>query len=70
MVSRSEDAVIVRAELSAVDPGELREILVRLLIRSRALVNQAPGYLEWVRNGGMELEATLARVFDDMGLLV
>ena len=66
-MSRSEDPVVVRAELMELDPAQLVELLVPTLGRLRHAVNTAPGWLESVRRQPDLFPLLCA--FDGLGLL-
>ena len=66
-MSRSEDDLIVRAELDTLSHETLRDLLVPVLRDCRHATNTIPSFIIDVRMG---LFGTLASEFDRLGLLV
>ena len=69
-MSRSEDPIIVRAELSELDAAVTRDLLAMLVISCRHRASTVRGWTMYVRSGGCGcLECMIARRLDDLGLL-
>ena len=69
-VSRSEDVIIVRAELLELGEHKLADLLAPILIASRHLANTERGWLDYLRSGENTSSAyQLARRLDEMDLL-
>ena len=66
-MSRSEDPLIVRAELDALSRETLRDLLVPVLRDCRHAANTVPDFIGDVRMG---IFGSLASEFDRLGLLV
>lgn len=65
-MSRSENAVIVRADLRGLEREQLEDVMVPVLTSARHLVNTHSEFLASVRNG--DYGAVLLKL-DQLGLL-
>ena len=70
-MSRSEDPVIVRAELSALDQDVLIGLIVPLVIDLRHATNTVPGFLSYIRQpiGSGAIGMEMIRSIDALDLL-
>lgn len=66
-MSRSEDRVIVAAELSEMEHVVLVELLTPVVIQARHAANTLRGWLEWVRSE--DPDGAFPRRLDELGLL-